>query len=267
MLSSVASARARPSAARSGRKPDPQPRLRPQRGHEDRKKGEAAARADGLRIVAHVARVEQGESEGQGTTGHAEIDQRLRTHASRHSVDCPPPSAPIERPEWYRAAAGPDLSYTDSDSETVTIRCSDDLTSRERREVMRRSATGRASDGWQRSRSRGLRSERSRQRGSSLPVGSAAIGTKTPSRIATPWPISRRRRDSRRARFATTSPGPAARGSWPRRRRDLWPDPFAPAQGHRAAQKENTPLEQIRQRLQDMRDADCRHARSRDGAS
>jgi hypothetical protein len=41
---------------------------------EDRKKGEAAARAYGLRIMAHVPGIEQGECQGQGTTGNAKID-------------------------------------------------------------------------------------------------------------------------------------------------------------------------------------------------
>jgi hypothetical protein len=39
--------------------------------------------------VAHVARVKQGESQSQGTNGHAKIDQRLGTHASRHSFGKP----------------------------------------------------------------------------------------------------------------------------------------------------------------------------------
>ncbi len=115
---------------------------------------------------------------------------------------------------------------------------------------------GRTGDGWQRtkqSRSRGA--SVSRQRGSSLPVGSAAIGTKTPSRIATPWPISRRKRDSRRARFAiyiTQGLLPAARGRGVGA--TYGPTHLLRLKAIGLLKKDNTPLEQIRQRLQDMRD-------------
>jgi hypothetical protein len=68
----------------------------------DRKQGETAPRPNRLRIVAHITRVEQRDSQGQGTTGHPEIDERLRTHASRHPVDRPR-QRPAEQPEWYRA--------------------------------------------------------------------------------------------------------------------------------------------------------------------
>ncbi|MCD6033977.1 MAG: hypothetical protein K0S78_6163, partial [Thermomicrobiales bacterium] len=40
----------------------------------DRKEGEASARANRLWVLAHVPRVKQRDSQGQGTTSHAEID-------------------------------------------------------------------------------------------------------------------------------------------------------------------------------------------------
>src|SRR3954451_5309345 len=54
---------------------------------EDREEGEAAAGADGLRIMAHVPRVEQRESQSQGAPGHAKIDQCLRAHPTHHSIN------------------------------------------------------------------------------------------------------------------------------------------------------------------------------------
>ena len=87
----------------------------------DRKEGEASARAYGLRIVAHVPGIEQRESQGQRTTGHAKIDERLGTHARRHPVDWPR-HRPGQQPNGTAPPWEPDLGYTDSDSETVTIR-------------------------------------------------------------------------------------------------------------------------------------------------
>src|SRR5215212_10598609 len=71
---------------------------------EDREEREATARADGLRIMAHVPRVEERESQGQRASGHAKIDQRLRAHATI-TPSIGRGIGPCQHCEWYRAVA------------------------------------------------------------------------------------------------------------------------------------------------------------------
>ncbi len=117
---------------------------------------------------------------------------------------------------------------------------------------------GRAGDGWQRTaqpRSRGARS--SRQRGSSLPVGSAAIGTKTPEpyRYTMADLEAETGLSPRTIRFYITQGLlPAARGRGVGA--TYGPTHLLRLKAIGLLKKDNTPLEQIRQRLQDMRDSE-----------
>ena len=116
---------------------------------------------------------------------------------------------------------------------------------------------GRTNDGWQRgaqSRSRG--SSMSRQRGGSLPVGAPRSGPRRLIHIATPWPIWRPKRDSRRAPSAITLRRvfPAARGRGVGA--TYSPTHLLRLKAIGLLKKDNTPLEQIRQRLHDMRDTE-----------
>jgi DNA-binding transcriptional MerR regulator len=227
----------------------------------DRKEGEASARAYGPRIVAHVPRVKQRESHDQRTTGHDKVDERLGTHARRDSVERPL-YRPDEQPNGTAPPWEPDLDYTDSDSETVTIRqfrmtvdirfgCEaghGDAVSDDR--------DGRTDDGRQRtkqSRSRGT--SVSQLRGSPLPVGSAAIGTKTvePYRYTMADLEAETGLSARTIRFYITQGLlPAARGRGVGA--TYGPTHLLRLKAIGLLKKDNTPLEQIRQRLQDMRD-------------
>ena len=117
---------------------------------------------------------------------------------------------------------------------------------------------GRTSDGWQRapqSRSRG--SSASRQRGGSLPVGSAAIGTKT----ADPYRYTMADLEAETGLSARTIRYYITEGLLPAARGRGVGATYSPSHLLRLKaigllKKDNTPLEQIRQRLQDMRDAE-----------
>jgi DNA-binding transcriptional MerR regulator len=116
----------------------------------------------------------------------------------------------------------------------------------------------RASQGWQRSgqsRSRGANG--SRKRGNSLPVGSAAIGTKTaePYRYTMADLEAQSSLPGRTIRYYITQGLlPAARGRGVGA--TYGPTHLLRLKAIGLLKKENTPLEQIRQRLQDMRDTE-----------
>jgi DNA-binding transcriptional MerR regulator len=227
----------------------------------DRKEGEASARACGPRIVAHVPRVKQRKSHDQRTTGHDKVDERLGTHARRDSVE-----RPLYRPDEQPNGTAPpwesDLDYTDSDSETVTIRhfrMSVDIRfgcEAGHGDAVSDDRDGRTDDGRQRtkqSRSRGTRVSRSRV--SSLPVGSAAIGTKTPEpyRYTMADLEAETGLSARTIRFYITQGLlPAARGRGVGA--TYGPTHLLRLKAIGLLKKDNSPLEQIRQRLQDMRD-------------
>jgi DNA-binding transcriptional MerR regulator len=117
---------------------------------------------------------------------------------------------------------------------------------------------GRASQGWQRSeqsRSRGANG--SRKRGNSLPVGSAAIGTKTaePYRYTMADLEAQSGLPGRTIRYYITQgllPAARVRGVGA----TYGPTHLLRLKAIGLLKKENTPLEQIRQRLQDMRDTE-----------
>jgi DNA-binding transcriptional MerR regulator len=117
---------------------------------------------------------------------------------------------------------------------------------------------GRIGDGWERTpqaRSRGA--SVSRQRGSSLPVGSAAIGTKTaePYRYTMADLEAETGLPARTIRYYITQGLlPAARGRGVGA--TYGPTHLLRLKAIGLLKKDNTPLEQIRQRLQDMRDAE-----------
>jgi DNA-binding transcriptional MerR regulator len=154
------------------------------------------------------------------------------------------------------------MDYTDCDSGTVTIRlvrmalyfgCESghgDAVSEDR--------DGRTGDGWHRtpqSRSHGARA--SRQRGDSLPVGSAAIGTKT----AEPYRYTMADLEAETGLSARTIRFYVAQGLLPAARGRGVGATYGQTHLLRLKaiallKKDNTPLEQIRQRLQDMRDAE-----------
>ncbi|MDF2760875.1 MAG: transcriptional regulator, MerR family [Thermomicrobiales bacterium] len=117
---------------------------------------------------------------------------------------------------------------------------------------------GRASDGWQRSpRSPSRGASGSRPRGSSLPVGSAAIGTKTvePYRYTMADLEAETGLSGRTIRYYITQGLlPAARGRGVGA--TYGPTHLLRLKAIGLLKKDNTPLEQIRQRLQDMRDAE-----------
>lgn len=117
---------------------------------------------------------------------------------------------------------------------------------------------GRSGNEWQRtpqSRSRGASG--SRQRGSSLPVGSAAIGTKTPEpyRYTMADLEAETGLSARTIRFYITQgllPAASGRGVGA----TYGPTHLLRLKAIGLLKKDNTPLEQIRQRLHDMRDAE-----------
>ena len=117
---------------------------------------------------------------------------------------------------------------------------------------------GRAGEGWQRSgpsRSRGANG--SRKRGNSLPVGSAAIGTKTaePYRYTMADLEAQTGLPGRTIRYYITQGLlPAARGRGVGA--TYGPTHLLRLKAIGLLKKENTPLEQIRERLQDMRDTE-----------
>jgi DNA-binding transcriptional MerR regulator len=117
---------------------------------------------------------------------------------------------------------------------------------------------GRAGDGWQRSAlSRSREATGSRQRGSSLPVGSAAIGTKTaePYRYTMADLEAETGLPGRTIRYYITQGLlPPARGRGVGA--TYGPTHLLRLKAIGLLKKDNTPLEQIRQRLQDMRDAE-----------
>jgi DNA-binding transcriptional MerR regulator len=117
---------------------------------------------------------------------------------------------------------------------------------------------GRADDGWQRSApSRSREATGSRQRGSSLPVGSAAIGTKTaePYRYTMADLEAETGLPGRTIRYYITQGLlPAARGRGVGA--TYGPTHLLRLKAIGLLKKDNTPLEQIRKRLQDMRDAE-----------
>jgi DNA-binding transcriptional MerR regulator len=117
---------------------------------------------------------------------------------------------------------------------------------------------GRASDGWQRSpRSPSRGASGMRPRGSSLPVGSAAIGTKTVEQYRyTMADLEAETGLSGRTirYYITQGLLPAARGRGVGA--TYGPTHLLRLKAIGLLKKDNTPLEQIRQRLQDMRDAE-----------
>src|SRR5215203_1514336 len=117
---------------------------------------------------------------------------------------------------------------------------------------------GRNRDEWQRTaQSRSRSGNASRQRGSALPVGSAAIGTKTaePYRYTMADLEAQTGLSARTIRFYITEGLlPAARGRGVGA--TYGPSHLLRLKAIGLLKKDNTPLEQIRQRLQDMRDTE-----------
>jgi DNA-binding transcriptional MerR regulator len=115
---------------------------------------------------------------------------------------------------------------------------------------------GRTTDGWQRgSQSRSRGSSMSRQRGGSLPVGSAAIGTKA----ADPYRYTMADLEAETGLSARTIRYYITEGLLPAARGRGVGATYSPTHLLRLKaigllKKDNAPLEQIRQRLHDMRD-------------
>jgi DNA-binding transcriptional MerR regulator len=117
---------------------------------------------------------------------------------------------------------------------------------------------GRASDGWDRTpQARSGAAGGARQRGSSLPVGSAAIGTKT----AEPYRYTMADLEAETGLSARTIRFYIAQGLLPAARGRGVGATYGPSHLLRLKaigllKNDNTPLDQIRQRLQDMHDAE-----------